>query len=249
MTVFFIHNGLKATQAERQTKSFKNFMEKEDKAVEAKTEAAAPQQEVQIDYKAELDKQKGITENYRLAALKAKGKLPQDTIDLDEDKMEDLATRVANKISPDLKSSLVSTVAKNDLDSKLDKLTANADEKELIRYHFEYSTAGEDVDSRLQNAYAIANKDRIARKASEMELAKNRQTSSTSMGSSTESGLPKPNDDTFTPEQLKWIEQRAQATGIKIDLKALKENMRLVGGMPGMFMTGAHTIHKGVNYN
>ncbi len=224
-------------------------METKELAVETTETAAAPAQETQIDYKAQLEKAEREKENYRLAALKAKGKLPQDTIDLDEDKMEDLATRVANKISPDLKSSLVSTVAKNDLDSKLDKLTANADEKELIRYHFEYSTAGEDVDSRLQNAYAIANKDRIARKASEIELVKNRQTSSSSMGSSTESTLPKPNDDTFTAEQLKWLENREAQTGIKIDRKALKENMRLVGGMPGMFMTGAHTIHKGVNYN
>jgi hypothetical protein len=63
------------------------------------------------------------------------------------------------------------------------------------------------------------------------------------MGSSTESGLPKPGDSDFTPEQLKWLEERSRQTGIKIDLKALKENMKLTGGMPGMFMTQAHIIH------
>ena len=218
-------------------------MEKVDKAVEAKTEAAAPQQETQIDYKAQLEKEKEKTENYRLGLLKAKGKLPQDTIDLDEEKMEDLATRVASKLQAPVTSSLVSTVAKNDLDSKLDKLTTNPDEKEAIRYHFEFSTAGEDIDERLQNAYAITNRDKIARKASEIQLAKSRQTSTSSMGSSTESGLPKPGDSDFTPEQLKWLEERSRQTGIKIDLKALKENMKLTGGMPGMFMTQAHTIH------
>jgi hypothetical protein len=218
-------------------------MEKEDKTVEAKTEPAVVQQETQIDYKAQLEKEKEKTENYRLGLLKAKGKLPQDTIDLDEDKMEDLATRVASKLQAPVTSSLVSTVAKNDLDSKLDKLTTNPDEKEAIRYHFEFSTAGEDIDARLQNAYAITNKDKIARKASEIQLAKTRQTSTSSMGSSTESGLPKPGDSDFTPEQLKWLEERSRQTGIKIDLKALKENMKLTGGMPGMFMTQAHTIH------
>lgn len=209
---------------------------------------AGAAQETQVDYKAALEKAEKEKENYRLAALKAKGKLPEGTIDLDEDKMEDLATRVAAKISPDLKSSLVSTVAKNDLDSKLDKLTANPDEKELIRYHFEYSTAGEDIDARIQNAYAIANKDLIAKKAQEIELAKNRRIGSTSMGSSTESGLPKPQDDMFTPEQLKWLEERASQTGIKINLEDLKRNLRLTNGMPGMFMTGAHVIHEGKNY-
>src|SRR5690349_9723601 len=116
-------------------------MDKERTAVETIETAAAPAQDVP-DYKALLEKAEKEKENYRLAALKAKGKLPEDTIDLDEDKMEDLASRVAAKISPDLKSSLVSTVAKNDLDSKLEKLTSNKDEQELIRYHFEFSTLG-----------------------------------------------------------------------------------------------------------
>ena len=219
-------------------------MEKEQVAVETTEQAAAPVQEAQIDYKALLDKANEEKENYKKGLLKAK----KGEIDLDENKMEQLATMVADKLSPDLKSSLVSTVAKNDIDTELNNLTPNKDEQELIRYHFEFSTAGEDIKARLQNAYAIANKDLIKRKADEAKLATSRQTVSSSMGSSTESTLPKPADDTFTPEQLKWLEQRAGQTGIKIDLKALKENMRLVGGMPGMFMTGAHTIHKGVNY-
>lgn len=217
-------------------------MEKEQTAVKEEVQTAATEQEP--DYKALLEKANEEKENYKKGLLKAK----KGEIELNEDNMEDLATRVANKLSPDLKTSLVSITAKNDLDSKIANLTANKDEQELIRYHFEFSTAGEDVDARLQNAYAIANKDRIARKAQEIQLAKTGGTSSTSMGSSTESTLPKPADDTFTPEQLKWLEQRSSQTGIKIDLKSLKENMRLTGGMPGMFMTGAHTIHKGVNY-
>lgn len=222
-------------------------MEKEEKTVEITTQPAVVEQEPQIDYKAQVEKLQRDNENYKIGIQKAKGKLPQDP--MTEEDREDLATRVAAKLAPELKSSLVSTVAKSDLDSKIDNLTSNPDEKEAIRYHFEFSTAGEDVDARLANAKAIANKDVIARKASEINLAKTKQTTSTSMGSSTESTLPKPADDTFTPEQIKWLEQRSSQTGIKIDLKSLKENMRLTGGMPGMFMTGAHTIHKGVNYN
>ncbi len=218
-------------------------MEEKEQAVKADAQAAALEQSPPIDYKALLEKEKKEKENYRLAALKAKGKLPEDTIDLDEDKMEDLATRVANKISPDLKSSLVSTVIKNDLDTKLEKLTSDKDAQELIRYHFEFSTAGEDVDARLQNAYAIANKDLIAKKASEIQLAQtHRQTVSTSMGSSSESGMPKVSDTYFTPEQIKWIEERQRATGIKLDPKKLKENIGRVGGTPGSFAIGAHTI-------
>lgn len=218
-------------------------MEDTTKTVEAKIEPAVVQQEP--NYKALLEKANEEKENYKKGLLKAK----KGEVNLDEDNMEDLATRVAAKLSPDLKTSLVSITAKNDLDTKVANLTSNKDEQELIRYHFEFSTAGEDVDARLQNAYAIANKDRIARKAQEMQVAKTSGiTTSSSMGSSTESTLPKPTDDTFTPEQLKWLEQRASQTGIKIDVKSLKENMRLVGGMPGMFMSAAHTIHKGVNY-
>lgn len=200
-------------------------MTDEEKAVETKIDPAADQQEPQIDYKALLEKETKEKENYRLAALKAKGKIPQDPIDLDEEKMDDLATRVAAKITPDLKSSLISTVAKNDLDSKLNKLTANPDEQELIRYHFEFSTAGEDMDARLQNAQAIANKDVIAKKASEITLAQNRRTSSTSMGSSSESGMPKPGDNYFTPEQLADLKARSQATGLTIDPNKYKESI------------------------
>jgi len=211
-------------------------------------QAAAPVTESEIDYKAELEKVQSERDNYKVGLLKAKGKLPQDVIDLDEDKMEDLATRVASKLSPDLKTSLISITAKNELDSKVANLTSNKDEQELIRYHFEFSTAGENIDERLINAQAIANRDRIKRTAEEINLAKPKVNSSMSMGSSSESGMPKPADDFFTPEQLKWLEERAKITGIKLDPTKLKENIKRTGGMPGMFMTGAHTIHQGVNY-
>jgi len=142
---------------------------------------------------------------------------------------------VANKISPDLKSSLVSTVAKNEIDSKLDKLTTNPDEKELIRYHFEFSTAGEDIDSRLKNAYAIANQDVIAKKAQEMQLATNRRpTISTSMGSSNESGNYQTKDEYFTPEQIEDLKSRAQRVGIKFDPTKYKETMERVKRGEGM---------------
>lgn len=196
-------------------------METEEKAVETKIDPAADQQTP--DYKALLEKAEKEKENYRLAALKAKGKLSENTIDLDEEKMDDLASRVAAKITPDLKSSLVSTVAKNDLDSKLTKLTTNPDEQELVRYHFEFSTAGEDIDTRLKNAYAIANQDIIAKKAQEIQLAQNRRTSSTSMGTSTESGMPNVKDNYFTPEQLADLKTREAATGIKHDPEKIKE--------------------------
>jgi len=209
-------------------------MENEDLTVEAKAQAAVPEQDPQIDYKALLEKETREKENYRLGLLKAKGKLPETMIDLDEDKMEDLATRVANKLSPDLKSSLVSTVAKNDVDAKLDKLTANPDEKELIRYHFEYSTAGEDVDARLANAQAIANKDFIKKKASEISLAQAKRTNSTSMGSSSESGMPKVQDNYFTPEQIADLKARAAKVGIPFDPNKYKESIKRVERGEGM---------------
>lgn len=204
-------------------------MEKEE-TVETTTQPAVTEQTP--DYKALLEKAEGERDNYKSGLLKAKGKLPQDPM-TEEDK-EDLATRVAAKLAPELKSSLVSTVAKNDLDSKLDKLTPNKDEQELIRYHFEYSTAGEDIDSRLANAQAIANKDVIAKKASEITLAQSRRTSSTSMGTSTESGQPAVKDNYFTPEQIKDLEARHSAAGIKLDLNKVKENIERVKRGEGM---------------
>jgi len=208
------------------------LMENEDKTVETKTEPAVVQQDP-IDYKTLLEKEKEKTENYRLGLLKAKGKLPQDTIDLDEDKMEDLATRVAAKISPDLKSSLVSTVAKNDLDAKLDKLTPNKDEQELIRYHFEFSTSGEDIDTRIKNAYAIANADLIKRKADEIQQARPRTVSS-SQGTSSQSNLPASGDNYYTPEQIADLQKRAERIGIKFDASKYKESMERVKRGEGM---------------
>ena len=202
--------------------------------VDTSNSGAEATQEPQIDYKALLEKETREKENYRLGLLKAKGKLPETMIDLDEDKMEDLATRVASKLSPDLKSSLVSTVAKSDVDTKLDKLTANPDEKELIRYHFEFSTAGEDVDERLSNAQAIANKDFIKKKASEISLAQNRRTNSTSMGSSSESGMPKIQDNYYTPEQISDLKARAAKIGIPFDPNKYKETMKRVERGEGM---------------
>lgn len=199
-------------------------MNEDTSAVKEEVQAAALEQEAHIDYKALLEKETQEKENYRLGLLKAKGKIPDTVIDMDEDKMEDLATRVANKLSPDLKSSLVSTVAKNEIDAKLDKLTANPDEKELIRYHFEFSTAGEDVDARLANAKAIANKDLIAKKASEISLARKR-TVNTSMGSSTESGQPQVADDYFTPDQLEDLRKRSAKLGIAFNPTKVKQTI------------------------
>lgn len=216
-------------------------MEIEDKAVKEEIQPAATEQTP--DYKALLEKAEEDRDNYKDGLLKAKGKLPQDP--MSEEDREDLATRVAAKLAPELKTTLVS----NNIDSKLDKLTQNPDEKELIRYHFEYSTTGSDVDSRLANAQAIANKDLIAKKAQEVKLVNNKQNTSTSMGSSTESGMPVMKDDFFTPEQLKALEARQALTGIKIDPNKLKENIRRTGGSPGTFTTGAHIIHEGKNYN
>lgn len=207
-------------------------MDKEQ-TVETKTQPAVTEQAVP-DYKALLEKAESERDNYKTGLLKAKGKLPQDPINLDEDKMEDLASRVAAKISPDLKSSLVSTVAKNDIDSKLDKLTDNADKKELIRYHFEFSTAGEDIDTRLANASAIADKDLIAKKASEISLAQKKRVGSTSMGSSRDLENPNPSDNYFTSEQIKDLEKRYAAAGLKLDLNKVKENMERAKRGEGM---------------
>lgn len=234
MSSFFIHN---ADEDSALTKSFKTFMETPTPTVETTTQPAVVEQTP--DYKALLEKAEKEKDNYRLGLLKAKGKLPEGTIDLDEDRMEDLATRVAAKISPDLKSSLVSTVAKNDIDAKLDKLTANKDEKELIRYHFEFSTAGEDIDARLNNAYAIANSDLIKRKAEESKLAVNRRVNSTSMGSSTESGLPNVQDSYFTSEQLEDLKSRAAKVGVKFDPNKYKENIERAKRGEGMNL---HTL-------
>lgn len=204
-------------------------MTEEEKAVETEIQPAATEQT--SDYKALLDKANEEKENYKKGLLKAK----KGEIELDEEKMDDLASRVAAKITPDLKSSLISTVAKNDLDSKLDKLTQNKDEQELIRYHFEFSTAGENIDARLQNAYAIANQDLIKRKAEEIKFAQtHKTTTSTSMGSSTESGVANNKDDYFTPEQLKDLENRAARVGIKFDPKKYKETMERVKRGEGM---------------
>lgn len=183
------------------------------------------------DYKALLNKAEEERDNYKKGLLKAKGKIPDEPMS-EEDK-EDLASRVAAKLAPELKSSLVSTVAKETLDSKLDKLSSNSDERELIRYHFEFSTAGEDIDTRLANAKAIANKDLIDRKASEIQQIRPKVNNSTSMGSSSDSQV-KSTDNYFTPDQIKDLEKRYAAAGLKLDLSKVKENIERVKRGEGM---------------
>lgn len=93
------------------TKAIKNNMNKENNAVEAKVEAAAPQQEnvespvsTEVDYEAilaqkdaELQKVRDEKENYRKGMLKAKGKIPEES-QSDTDEPEDLETIIDRKV-------------------------------------------------------------------------------------------------------------------------------------------------------
>lgn len=148
-------------------------------------DASTEQKEVEgIDYKSELEAQlaKVTAEknNYKKGLLIAKGKIEDDKFNLDEsvDRASieaHIDSLVEAKIEERL-STIKTSLTKNVVANTLSELSSNADERELIKYHYENSIVKSGLDPEavkndLENAKMIANKKSYFRTTKELTNA------------------------------------------------------------------------------
>lgn len=202
-----------------------------DKVLDAEPEAEAvdkdPNAAEDVDYAAELAEalQKNIElqeerDNYKKGLLKAKGKLPEDE---PNDKDDEVGRRVKEELAKVLPA-IHATVAADSIDTVLDQISSNADEKKLIKYHFENSVGTNGtIRERLENAKLIANKKKILKTTKELGIALNhrQQFSGTGIGSHTET--PPIKDSVLSPAQIAELKKRPGWDDKKIE--AFKRNL------------------------
>ena len=144
----------------------------------------------EIDYRAELEKVKQEKENYKQGLLNAKQELKKLKKGGDDDEDEEIDqeaiidARVKQAVEENLQI-LRKDVFEVTVNNFLDTLSANADEKELIRFHYENSikqsgTSASDIKRDLENAKLMANRNKLLAENSALKdaiIAKNSITS------------------------------------------------------------------------
>jgi hypothetical protein len=171
------------------------------------TEQNATAEDTEVDYEKELET---VTKKTK-AEIGYAQRHKDDEKEID-DKDDVLAEKVAGKLFPKLQAQQ----EKNLIDQRLETLSkGNQALKKLIQYHLENSVNPNlDLESRLDVAYAAANKKRIEKTAQEINIAQqNRgQLPSGNQGTSTET-IKKPGANVVSDEQLKNLRHRADTIG------------------------------------
>jgi hypothetical protein len=129
--------------------------------------------EGQVDYKAELEKIRQERDNYKEGMLKAKGKLKEKK---EEDEDEEDNDEKINKLVDEKVNSLKVEFNSVTVDSLIDSISTNPDEKNLIKEHYENSIvkSGSSLDAikrDLENAKLIANRSKIYNENKELKEA------------------------------------------------------------------------------
>lgn len=166
------------------------------------TAEIAPQGE-EIDYDKELEEAATKEANWQAGAQRiAKKQTEEEPVE------EDIATQVAAKLLPQLKSVAESSA----LDLRLDRVAGNNESlKKLVKFHYENSTnPNKDLQSRIDDAYAIANKKVIDKTVKEINVARahTAQISNIGQGSNQEQ-YQKPGANVLSDNQLKELESMA----------------------------------------
>lgn len=150
----------------------------------------APEDAGVIDYKAQLEKAQAERDNYKTGMLNAKEELKKtktEDVDTNTDDIDDKVSKLVDERFNKLQSSInVSTV-----ESTIDSISSNDDEKALIRDIYENKinhsgVSAAQVRSDLEDAKLIANKSKIINENEELKtslIAK--QTMTISGGSNT----------------------------------------------------------------
>ena len=148
-------------------------------------------------------------DNYKRGLLKAKGKSEGEAEENGEKTVGDLVKEeIAKGLAPIIQQSLKSV-----FDNALNSISANPDEQKLIQYVYDNQIvhSGQDAESikrDLENAQAIANKQKLKVITSEANLSRNNmaQMPNQSAGSSTQGQEVK--DNFVSPEMMADIRAR-----------------------------------------
>jgi membrane-associated HD superfamily phosphohydrolase len=195
---------------------------------EVKEKSEDESKESEIDYAAELEKERKLRENEVTARKKAEDKIVQlkrdskkseeqdddDPYGLNELVDERIAATVGN-----IKQQIVGDV----IEEELDKISSNASEKELIKFHYDNTirqsgSSRSNIIADLDKAKLLANHKRIEMESKEaINAALNRPEISTSTGSNQDKIRPDA-EPKFNPQELEILKRRGiDPKTVKID--------------------------------
>ena len=175
-----------------------------------KSEVPAPEPEV--DFKAELEKAKTEREHYKQGMLNAKAKLKEQN--LPEVDISSLVEQKVNEQLDERFSVFETDFASDTVETLLDGLTANADERELIKFHYENTVRHSGVTKSailtdLRRARLHANEAKILLENEELRVALKSKNSITNSGMGSGQSKSQPdNEPNFTPQELAILKRR-----------------------------------------
>jgi hypothetical protein len=192
------------------------------------TQSAPTGDDNQIDYKAELERIQAERDNYKQGLLNAKDKLKQlkkgqsDDEDEDIDDDDEINTRV-NKIVEEKLEGLKKDVNSATVETILDSISVNSDEKELIRFHYENSikqsgSSANDIRNDLENARLVANRKKLLAENTALKDALLANGSMTSAGAGSGSIRPSLNEVKLSPSETTLFNRtnaNRQSRGLK----------------------------------
>ena len=185
----------------------------------------------EIDYKAELEKTKEVSNNYKKGMLIAKEenkklKAKKDDIDDwdlddDDDESEDIDEKISSKVNERMSELLGDAI-----EETLTTMTDNPDERELIKYHYENTLnktglSKRNIQDDLLNAKALANRRRIVKENKELKLAMRTKNGISNTGIGTNALKPSVNTVKLTKLE-KVLFDRTNERRIARGMKALK---------------------------
>lgn len=179
-------------------------MAEEIKAEETVIQNATEEKNEEVDYAKELEEAAIHTRN-DLNAQKRIAKKEEDQTD-DSD---DIAQKVISQVLPALKATAESSALEVMLEKKA---SGNESLKKLMRSHYENRTnPGLDMATRVEDAFAIANKKLVDKSIKEINIARqNRsQISNVGQGANTEQVL-KPSSNVLSDAQLSELKLKAK---------------------------------------
>jgi hypothetical protein len=201
-------------------------MEEEKKPVEATAvagsaegvedkPAVAPKQDVDYAQLLAVEQAKSAklaeeAENYKRGMLKAKGK----TVDEQESEEKTVGDLVKEEIQKGM-APILQSMTRNTLETALNSVSSNPDEQKLIQFIYDNQIihSGNDAESikrDLENAQAIANKQKLKVASSEIKLAKQNMTQMPNQSGSSSEGQ-EVKDNFASPEMIQSIRLRGLA--------------------------------------
>lgn len=198
-----------------------------EEIVEKTTENATQETEA-VDYDKELEV--AISESAKKEEAR-KGFALRHKKDELEEESEDESEKMAKKVASILLPQLQSTAEAGSLDVKLDKLAGgNETLKKLIKIKYENNTnPSQDMDSRLEDAFAIANKKVIEKKAKEINLSVQNRSQISNIGQGTnQETYQKPGENILSDAQINDLKKFAKANNLdeKKFLEKAMQNLR-----------------------